>query len=202
LRLRALRPAMPLVLLSSRNGAVTDPGVFNARLSKPVLRSQLRDTLRSVLTHTAPHEPDALTLATVSALREDIGLPDLMSLRVLVAEDNAVNSMVIRSMLEKLGVVADFVINGTEAVEAVARQPYDVVLMDLFMPGMDGLTATRKIRANASLQQPCIVALTANVMNEDRQASEAAGMNGFLAKPLRMGELSEMLVTLAREGAS
>jgi CheY-like chemotaxis protein len=84
----------------------------------------------------------------------------------------------------------------------VARQPYDVVLMDLFMPGMDGLTATRKIRANASLQQPCIVALTANVMNEDRQASEAAGMNGFLAKPLRMGELSEMLVTLAREGAS
>ena len=191
--LRALRPGLPLVLLSSKNGAIHDPGVFDARLNKPVLRTLLRDTLRSVLTKAPVREPDTLSQSAIAGLREDIGVPALTRLRVLVAEDNAVNAMVIAAMLERLGIVSDRVSNGLEAVQAIERQPYDVVLMDMLMPEMDGLEATRRVRANKQLVQPWIVALTANVMSEDRQRCAAAGMDDFLAKPLHVQELERCL---------
>ena len=192
-QLRALRPGLPLVLLSSKNGAIHDTGLFDARLSKPVLRTLLRDTLRSVLTQTPVREPDTVSQSTIAGLREDIGVPELDRLRVLVAEDNPVNAMVIAAMLERLGIVSDRASNGLEAVQAVERQPYDVVLMDMQMPEMDGLEATRRVRANAVLVQPWIVALTANVMSEDRARCAAAGMDDFLAKPLQLQDLERCL---------
>jgi len=116
-------------------------------------------------------------------------------LRVLVAEDNKVNQAVVKQMLEKLGCRVDAVANGLEAVEAVRLAPYHLVFMDVQMPEMDGLAATAAIRA---LRMPdrrgaWIVALTANAFTEDEQRCLAAGMNDFLAKPIRPDDLKSCL---------
>jgi len=115
------------------------------------------------------------------------------ALRILLAEDNAVNQMLAMSMLQKLGAQADLAGNGQEAVDKVRAGSYDLVLMDMQMPGMDGLTATHAIRAMPDIRQPQIVALTANAMDEDREACFQAGMNGFLTKPFQISELQEKL---------
>ncbi|HTZ36032.1 MAG TPA: response regulator [Stellaceae bacterium] len=116
-------------------------------------------------------------------------------LRVLVAEDNKVNQVVVKQMLEKLGCRVDAVANGLEAVEAVRLAPYHVVFMDVQMPEMDGLAATAAIRG---LHMPdrrdvWIIALTANAFSEDHRRCIAAGMNDFLAKPIRPGDLRACL---------
>jgi len=114
------------------------------------------------------------------------------ALRILVAEDNAVNQKVIALMLGRLGHRVDTVANGAEAIAAVERAPYDVVLMDVQMPEIDGIAATRAIRAMPAHRRVPIVALTANVFAEDRVRCTEAGMTDFLAKPVRR----EALVTL------
>jgi CheY-like chemotaxis protein/HPt (histidine-containing phosphotransfer) domain-containing protein len=111
-----------------------------------------------------------------------------------LAEDNAVNQKVALRLLDQLGYRADVVSNGVEALEALQRQPYDVVLMDVQMPELDGLDASRKIRERWSAEkQPHIVAMTANAMPEDREACLAAGMDDYVAKPIRPEELTEAL---------
>jgi CheY-like chemotaxis protein len=114
-------------------------------------------------------------------------------LRILVAEDNAVNTLLIQSVLGHLSCHADYVGNGIEAVEACRRQPYDLVLMDVQMPEMDGMTAAREIRREHGETRPYIIALTANVMNDDREAYSAAGMNDFLGKPISLPEVHAAL---------
>jgi len=115
------------------------------------------------------------------------------TLRVLLAEDNAVNQTVAVKMLEKLGYSAEVVTTGSAAVAAVERERYDIVLMDMHMPEMDGLEATRRIRASTGDAGPRIIALTASVMEEDRQRCREAGMDLFLAKPLRSSDLKEAI---------
>jgi PAS domain S-box-containing protein len=111
-------------------------------------------------------------------------------LRILLVEDNAVNQKLALRLLAQMGYDADVAGNGLEAIEAVERQRYDLVLMDVQMPEMDGLEATRRIVAEApSEQRPWIVAMTANAMEGDREACLAAGMNGYIAKPIRVDEL-------------
>ena len=111
-------------------------------------------------------------------------------LRLLVAEDNATNQLVVRSVLSKFGLAADFVCNGIEALEAVRRLPYDIVLMDVHMPEMDGLEATRAIRSlGCDRAHIPIVALTANAFAHDIENCRAAGMDGHLGKPFRKEEL-------------
>ena len=114
--------------------------------------------------------------------------------RVLVAEDNPVNQQVIAGFLELVGCDLEIVGNGTEAVAAVRRGPFDVVLMDVQMPGMDGLEATRRIRAlgGHGMTVP-IVALTANAMPGDERRCLEAGMNGYVAKPVDRVRLSAAL---------
>ncbi len=119
------------------------------------------------------------------------------NLRVLLAEDNVVNQQVAGLMLKKLGVTADVAADGLEALHAVQAQPYDVVFMDLQMPNMDGLEATRCIRADNHAHQPHIIALTANAMNADKTQCLAAGMDQFLAKPMRIRDLQVVLDTAA-----
>jgi len=124
----------------------------------------------------------------------DTELAQRYPLRILLAEDMAVNQKIVVAMLQRLGYRPDVVANGREAVDAVQRRAYDVVLMDVRMPEMDGLEAARRItEMMPAAQQPRIVALTANAMLEDRHAGAAAGMADYLAKPFRPAELRTVL---------
>jgi CheY-like chemotaxis protein len=116
------------------------------------------------------------------------------SLRILVAEDNLINQKVALHMLEQLGYRADAVANGVEVLDALERQPYDIVFMDLQMPERNGLGATRDIRRLLEPErQPYIVALTANAMYEDRQACLDAGMDDYISKPVHLETLRTSL---------
>ncbi|MBE9231950.1 response regulator [Cuspidothrix issatschenkoi LEGE 03284] len=116
-------------------------------------------------------------------------------LKILLAEDNKVNQKVALMTLKKLGYTADIANNGLEVLAMIENQPYDVILMDMQMPEMDGITATKMIR-EGNISQPWIIALTANALVQDRQICLDAGMNDFLAKPLVITELTEALKKL------
>jgi signal transduction histidine kinase/ActR/RegA family two-component response regulator len=116
----------------------------------------------------------------------------LSTLRVLVAEDNPINEKVARKLLEHLGVQAVIAHNGREAVEAVERAPFDVVLMDIQMPEVDGLEATRLVKGKFGARVR-VVAMTANAMPEDKALAKAAGCDDFLAKPVRLDDLERVL---------
>jgi CheY-like chemotaxis protein len=116
-------------------------------------------------------------------------------LRILLAEDNVVNQKLAMRLLQQMGYRADLASNGIEAVESVQRQTYDVVLMDVQMPEMDGLEASRRINAQwAKDKRPRIVAMTANAMQSDRDMCRAAGMDDYVAKPIRVEQLVEALM--------
>jgi signal transduction histidine kinase/ActR/RegA family two-component response regulator len=119
----------------------------------------------------------------------------LERLRVLVAEDNAVNQTIAMTMLSRMGIAATLVHDGRAALDAVAAHPYDVVLMDMQMPELDGLEATRAIRAQVpAVAQPWIIAVTANAFEQDRQRCLEAGMDDFVGKPYKPGPLREALL--------
>ena len=113
---------------------------------------------------------------------------------LMLAEDNVVNQKLALRLLQQMGYRADLASNGIEAIECVQRQPYDVVLMDVQMPEMDGLEATRRICAELpAAGRPRIVAMTANAMQGDREMCIAAGMDDYLTKPIRVDQLVEAL---------
>ncbi len=123
-----------------------------------------------------------------------LGLTERLPLRILLAEDNSINQRVGLLLLERIGYRADVAGNGVEALEALRRQPYDLILMDVQMPILDGLEATRRIRAEfPDDRQPRIVALTATVLREQREACLAAGMDDFVQKPVGFEDLREAL---------
>jgi len=146
---------------------------------------------------TSPPEPEATALDThAQATTDQVRFPT--HLRLLVAEDVAVNQKFVLLALEELGSHADVVANGQEVLDALHRQPYEVVLMDVQMPVLDGLETTRRIRARAdSAPQPYIIAMTANAMQGDREACLAAGMDDYVSKPIY---LSELRAALTRAG--
>ena len=174
---------LPFVLMSSlsdRHSPYPELGHV-ARITKPVKPGALAAALlEAVRSAPAPSEP-----AAAGPVRSEVA-----RLKVLVVEDNVVNQKVALGMLAKVGCRADVAANGLEALEAVRRQRYDVVLMDVQMPVMDGLEATRQIRAQLPAErQPHIVALTANAMADDRDRCLSAGMDDYLSKPLRAVQL-------------
>ena len=135
-------------------------------------------------------EPDGKPV--VQGDGRDAEMGTRLPVRILLAEDNMVNQMVALRLLKRLGYRADVAANGLEVLEALDRQAYDVVLMDVQMPEMDGLEATRRIVADER-PRPRIIALTANVMTGDRERYLEAGMDDYISKPIRMPELVEAL---------
>ena len=155
-------------------------------------QSQLFDTLVSLLareTVTKSQTPQA------AKPKMDPGLAARHPLRILLAEDNVVNQKLALRLLQQMGYRADLASNGLEAIDSVERQTYDVVLMDVQMPEMDGLEASRRITASLPAgQRPRIVAMTANAMQGDREMCLAAGMDDYIAKPIRVDQLVEALL--------
>jgi PAS domain S-box-containing protein len=182
--------ALPLLLLTSigRQGEARGaPRHFCAHLTKPVKASQLYEALLRVFA--AAQVPES-TPGEADQRRR----PDTAALRLLVAEDNELNQRLALAVLGKLGYRADVVQNGREALSALERQTYDVVLMDVQMPELDGLEATRRIRARFGAGEgPTIIAMTANAMQGDREECLAAGMDAHLPKPIRVDELAGAL---------
>jgi len=119
--------------------------------------------------------------------------PGLKPMRILVAEDNPSNQRVLVEMLKRLGYRADAVADGREVIQALERQDYDLVLMDIKMPEMDGITATQVIRKLQPENGPKIIAITAFALEGDREKCIDAGMDDYIAKPVQIGELAEVL---------
>jgi CheY-like chemotaxis protein/HPt (histidine-containing phosphotransfer) domain-containing protein len=183
--------ALPLVMLTSLGRSETSPTEFAAYLTKPIKPSQLHDALMVVF-------GGAIELDEPAGVAPD-RLAEQRPLRILVVEDNAVNQQLVLLMLQKVGYRADVAGNGVEALEALERQPYDAVLMDVEMPEMDGLEATRRIHESLSRERrPHIIAVTANAMQGERELCIQAGMDDYIAKPIHIDELTAALARVPR----
>jgi CheY-like chemotaxis protein len=197
-RIRDAGARVPLVLFSSlgRREAGDAEKLFDAYLAKPIRQSQLFDTLVGLfMGAAAPKE------AAPAKLQIDPTMASRHPLRILLAEDNVVNQKLALRILQQMGYRADLASNGLEAVESVERQTYDVILMDVQMPEMDGLEASRRITAKWSAsQRPRIVAMTANAMQGDREMCLSAGMDDYLTKPIRVERLVEALHQVSARG--
>lgn len=179
--------SLRLVLTSSSYGddlQVTE--TFDAVLRKPIRQSLLHDAIVGVMKQLHSDAPRA-------ASGFDPTLGSRLPLRILLAEDNVINQKVGLRLLARFGYGADTVADGLEAITAIRERPYDLVLMDMQMPEMDGLESTPAIRALTGIQQPQIVALTANAMAGDRVACLEAGMDDYLSKPFQMAELQAII---------
>jgi signal transduction histidine kinase/DNA-binding response OmpR family regulator len=196
--IRRIRDAsrLPLIMLTSlgnRDGRSDEAKAvdFAAYLTKPIKPSQLFDVLVSVfsgqpaLVHRREAKEEALF---------DAQMGERIPLRLLLAEDNTTNQKLALHILARMGYRADVAANGLEVLQALERQKYDVVLMDMQMPEMDGLAATRFIRKEWPDELgPRIIALTANASTEDRETCLAAGMDDYISKPIRVEELVRAL---------
>ncbi|MCP4544257.1 MAG: response regulator [Chloroflexi bacterium] len=179
---------LPLVMLSSlgRQEIGAQEAKFATFLTKPIKSAQLYNALINIFAE--EKRPQMQRRKTESQF--DTQMADRLPLRILLAEDNAVSQKLALRLLERMGYRADVAGNGLEVIEALQRQPYDVVLMDVQMPELDGLDATRRIRNEvAPKAQPRIIAMTASAMKEDRDACKEAGMDDYLSKPVRVDEL-------------
>jgi signal transduction histidine kinase/CheY-like chemotaxis protein len=153
-------------------------------------------TVSALQTARAPSE----ALGSLLPLKRDSDLLPNLNLQVLLAEDNTVNQIVTRKMLGRLGLKADVAVNGLEVLEALAKRQYDVVLMDVQMPEMDGLEATRAIRRGwPSASQPSIIAMTASAMEGDREMCLEAGMDDYISKPIRLESLKTALEECSKQ---
>ncbi len=195
-RLREIAPQLPRVLFTSL-GAVrewTGNKLFDAALGKPLHQSALFDTLVELLTKETAAADAAPMAPTRTSPALDPTLGQRHPLRILLAEDNVVNQKLALRLLQQMGYRADVAANGIEAIESLQRQRYDLVLMDVQMPEMDGLEATRRIVAHwPANARPRIVAMTANAMQGDREACLAAGMDDYITKPIRVEALTAAL---------
>ena len=180
---------LPLVLFSSINARelAMEEGLFAAFLMKPLKPSAMLDTLMNLFAGEAsPIE----TADGTDKDKIDSLMAERMPLRILLVEDNAVNQKLALRLLAQMGYKADLAGNGLEATQAIERQKYDVVLMDVQMPEMDGLEASRQICARWPRgERPYIIAMTANAMQGDRERCLEAGMDDYVSKPVRVNEL-------------
>ncbi len=188
--------ALPMVLFSSlgMRDSEVQTGLFEAFLAKPLRQSQLFDTLATLFEPDKKH--DVIDKAPAKP-KMDPELASRHPLRILLAEDNLVNQKLALRLLGQMGYDADVANNGLEAVECVGNQIYDVVLMDVQMPELDGLDATRRIvKKHKENDRPKIVAMTANAMQGDREMCLDAGMDDYITKPIRVDRLIEAIMNI------
>ena len=184
---------MKLLMLTSfgeRGYAATAREVgIAAYLTKPVRQSQLFDCVVKII---------STTTSTAPVLKHaEKNVKASSNKRVLLAEDNIINQKVALRQLQKLGYRADAVANGREAIEALGRIPYDLVLMDCQMPEMDGYEATAEIRRReGATKHTAIVAMTANALEGDRDKCLCAGMDDYVSKPVKLEDLNAVLSSL------
>jgi CheY-like chemotaxis protein/HPt (histidine-containing phosphotransfer) domain-containing protein len=191
--------AMSVVLLSTA-GRAGDALAMDTNtllnLSKPLKPSQLQAALLRLVSGT-----QAAPRPVQTASRMDASMSGRLPLRMLLVDDNIINQKVAVRLLQQLGYSADIANNGLEAIQALEKKPYDVVFMDVQMPGLDGLEATRRIRARQAGATPpptmakniVIIAMTANAMQGDREKCMAAGMDDYVPKPVRPEVLQQMI---------
>ena len=192
IRKRPQHANLPLILLSSVMIPADSPKVvaadFMGCLTKPIKQGVLCETFSKAIHGRSTAKPTAAPVkqATKSVQREQ--LADTIPLKVLLVDDNAINQKVATQLLSQFGYKADVACNGLEAVEMSGANDYDLVFMDVQMPEMDGLTATRTIRQNeaaAQTRRKVVIAMTANAMPGDRENCLNAGMDDYLTKPIR-----------------
>jgi GAF domain-containing protein/CheY-like chemotaxis protein len=182
-----------VVILSSLGARDRTTGDVSAFLVKPVKPSALYDALVTALAGSSGAAPER-----TSGTGLDPDLAARHPLRILLAEDNAVNRKLALRLLSRMGYEAAVATNGLEAIEALARDPYDIVLMDVQMPELDGLEATRRIRRRWQADGPRIVAMTANALEGDRETCLAAGMDDYISKPIAPEVLRDALIATTR----
>ena len=186
---------LPLILFSSLGRMEKDlpEGLFVAFLTKPLRPSVLLDTLLDIFNN-KNHKVKADEPGKAQATTEKLPATQ-HPLRILVAEDNIVNQKLMLMLLTQMGYNADVALNGVEVLDLVNQNPYDVILMDVQMPVMDGLQTTRQLHASEYKgTRPYIIAVTANAMRDDRQACLNAGMDDYLSKPIKVDELRQALL--------
>jgi signal transduction histidine kinase/CheY-like chemotaxis protein/ligand-binding sensor domain-containing protein len=193
--IRELYPGLPVILLSSigdeRNKEY--PTLFASILSKPVKQDMLYRSILSGLSKESASLPEE---KSKQKLNKDFAVK--YPLHILIAEDNPINQKLSTRVLSKLGYQADVASNGKEAIDAFMNKKYDLILMDVQMPEMDGLEATKKIRT-LSGKQPLIIAMTANAMQGDREMCLNAGMDDYISKPVNLDELVSTLEKRAQD---
>jgi signal transduction histidine kinase/ligand-binding sensor domain-containing protein/DNA-binding response OmpR family regulator len=183
---------IPVILLSSVGDTSRKkyPGLFSAVLTKPVKQHQL---LKSICAELG----DRKEIPQVEEKQNNLldpGFALLYPMNILIAEDNPINQKLIERVLGKLGYRADLTQNGYEVLKRISERPYDVILMDIQMPEMDGLEATRNIR-KLNIDQPFIIAMTANALSDDREICISQGMDSYISKPMKL----EILVAILKE---
>jgi PAS domain S-box-containing protein len=187
--------ALPLIMLTSvthqRNRESSmDTAAFSAYLNKPIKPAALLDSLlHATCLDTERSQP-------LPPVQVPANLADSLPLKILVAEDNTVNQKVVQQLLAHLGYRADLVASGVEVLDALERQSYDVVLMDVQMPEMDGLEATRRLRSRYGREGPRVIAMTANAMPGDREKCLAAGVDAYVSKPVELNDIRAVLMAV------
>jgi len=182
---------LPLILLSSSLPSKTLAGhavdKFALRLMKPIKQAELFNALSTALGHVK---------TTTKSLRPakifDPAMASRLPFKMLLVEDHPVNQKVAMRILQQFGYTTDLAGNGLDAIKAVKNRKYDILFMDVQMPDMDGLEATRLIR-DLPLEQPYIIAMTANALKEDREICLKAGMNDYISKPIRQEEVKRVI---------
>jgi two-component system sensor histidine kinase/response regulator len=192
--IRERYPRLPIILLSSIGDEYKKnyKNLFSAIMTKPIKQQAMYRHILSGLEHRS------WSITGNNAVSTHLpGEPGKMAaelpMQILIAEDNVINQQVIQYILQKLGYTPTIVQNGREAVNSAAVVDFDIILMDLQMPEMDGLEATRMIRSHSTDRQPVIIALTANAMEGDEEECLEAGMNDYLGKPVKLEEVIHKL---------
>lgn len=192
--IKKMYPQLPVILLSSvgNESQKNYPNLFAATLTKPVKQHHLSMAIQNEFKH--KQYLNSTEHKATSILSVDFAAANPIS--ILVAEDNLINQKLIMRILEKLGFEATLANNGREVLDELSKRMHDIILMDIQMPELDGLETTRIIRKMDNVDQPYIIAMTANAMPEDREECFAAGMDNYVSKPVKL----ELLVNALREG--